>query len=992
MAIRGAVERRPRCNEAMSKPTSLLARSKKAPPPFALEQVQRAKAALAVAAESDAALQALLADERVSALLASIFGNSAFLTRAILREPAMLTGLFAEKPETSLERVVVRVEEAAQTADLNALMSVMRQARAEAAVLVALADVGGAWALADVTSALTKFADACIAGTVRALLRAEARAGYFAPREPEAPERDSGYFVLAMGKYGAHELNYSSDVDLVVFFDDAGFSERVKEEPQKTAVRLTRELVRVLSERTADGYVFRVDLRLRPDAGATQVAIGTRAAEIYYESMGQNWERAAMIKARVCAGDTAAGEALLATLKPFIWRKHLDFAAIDDIHSIKRQIHAERGHGTIAVAGHNIKLGRGGIREIEFFVQTQQLILGGRDPSLRGGTTLGVLDALAARGHITAEAASELKAAYVFLRTIEHRLQMVEDEQTHALPREEEGLDHIARFSGYEETAQFEAALRAHLGTVQRHYAALFESAPALSEEVGSLVFTGVEEDPETLATLGALGFKRAAEVSATIRSWHHGRLPATRSARARELLTELVPFILRALARTGDADGAFFRFSRFLEGLPAGVQLFSLLYANPRLLDLLALCLGTAPRLATYLARNAAVLDALLDPDFAARLPGEAELHRGFEAVVASARDFEDMLDGARRYAREQRFRVGFQILNASADADAAGLAYARLAETALENLLPRVEEAFARRHGRIEGAKLALIAMGKLGGREMTASSDLDLILVYDAPDRESAGAQPLPASTYFARLTQRFINALTAPTQSGKLYDVDMRLRPSGRAGPVATHIESFQRYHAEAAWTWEHMALSRARLIAGEPALRARVTEIIRAVLTRPRERRSLARDVADMRLRIEKESPVKDVWEIKYAKGGLVDLEFIVQFLMLAHAADEPGVLQTNTREALRALAEHSVLSAEHHRVLEEGRLLLHTLMQVLRVAVEGPFVPAEAGAGLAALLCRAADAPSLSRLESRLIETQSDIAALFEDIVVAAAR
>jgi glutamate-ammonia-ligase adenylyltransferase len=349
-------------------------------------------------------------------------------------------------------------------------------------------------------------------------------------------------------------------------------------------------------------------------------------------------------------------------------------------------------------------------------------------------------------------------------------------------------------------------------------------------------------------------------------------------------------------------------------------------------------------------------------------------------------------MLDVARRFAREQRFRVGFQILNAAADADAAGLAYARLAETVLASLLPRVEKAFALRHGRIEEAKVALIAMGKLGGREMTASSDLDLILVYDAPPRESAGgAHPLAASTYFARLTQRFINALTAPTQSGKLYDVDMRLRPSGNAGPVATHIESFHRYHAEAAWTWEHMALSRARVVAGAPSLMERVAAEIRGVLTRPREYSSLARDVADMRLRVAKEFPAKDAWELKYARGGLVDLEFIVQFLMLAHAAEEPRVLQTNTREALKALARHGVLSSERHRVLEEGRVLLHTLLQVLRVAVEGPFVPAEAGPGLAALLCRAADAPSLSTLERRLVETEAEIAALFEEIVAASA-
>ena len=413
------------------------------------------------------------------------------------------------------------------------------------------------------------------------------------------------------------KLNYSSDIDLVVYYDDEKFPFRKLSDPRGAAVDLVQGLVRLIAETSRDGYVFRVDLRLRPDAGSTQVAISIIAALDYYESQGQNWERAAMIKARACAGDPKTGAAFLKGIMPFIWRRHLDFAAIEDIHSIKRQIHAHEGHARIAVRGHNIKLGRGGIREIEFFAQTQQLILGGRNPDLRISSTLAALAALAAQNVITPDAARDATRAYVYLRTIEHRLQMIEDQQTHKIPDSEEGVAHIACFMGSADANAFRDAFTVVAQTVEAHYAKLFERAPDLTDAHGNLVFTGVEEDPETLKTLAAMGFTDAVHVSGAIRGWHHGRVRAMRSARARELLTKLLPLILAALAATPDPDAAFAQFDRFLSGLPSGVQLFSLFLARPEFLSLLARSLGSAPRLSLHLARNPSTLDALLDAEF---------------------------------------------------------------------------------------------------------------------------------------------------------------------------------------------------------------------------------------------------------------------------------------------------------------------------------------------------------------------------------------
>ena len=790
-----------------------------------------------------------------------------------------------------------------------------------------------------------------------------------------------------MGKMGANELNYSSDIDLIVFYDAASPILMPGVEPAPFFVRLTRALVKLLQERTPDGYVFRTDLRLRPDPASTQIAISTAAALDYYESTGQNWERAALIKARPCAGDIAAGDALLHELSPFIWRKYLDFAAVADIHAMKRQIHAYRGHDEIAVEGHNIKLGRGGIREIEFFVQTQQLIAGGRHPELRTKETLATLATLAEGGWIDAEARDDLDAAYRFLRVIENRLQMVADEQTHTLPSERETFDQFARFAGFSGRDALAETLLAHLRNVQRHYATLFENAPAVEAGRRPLLFPAAD-DRETLDRLTELGFRQPLEVSALVRGWVGGHHRPLKASAARDQFVELLPVLLHHFARTANPDAAVIAFDRFLAGLHGG-RLFSLLRQNPDLIALIAHVLGTAPRLADGLAQFPEVMDAVIDPSFFGALPEESDLAAALDRSLHQARTYEDFLDRIRIFAQEHMFLIGTRILSGTASAEQAGEAFARLADVLIRQLYRAVEDNFAKQHGRTKGQETAILALGKLGGREMTAVSDLDLIVVYDFdPEHpESSGARPLYGGQYFARLTQRLISALTAQTNHGLLYQVDMRLRPSGRSGPLATKIESFSDYQEKEAWTWEHLALTRARVVSASPQFAARVEEVIRAVLCRPRDARAVAADVVEMRAAIASEKGDDEKWDVKYVAGGLIDIEFIAQYLQLVHAAQMPELLDTSTARALDKAWRLGTLKPDDAEVLRPAVRLYHDLTQLLRLCLSGPFDPKTAAPELLRLLARAADLPDFAALDAFIGETQAKVRASFVRIM-----
>ena len=927
-------------------------------------------------------------DTAAGRLLDAVLGGSPFLADLIIRDPVFALSCMDGAPEDILDAIVGDVADiAASELDEKSVKKRLRQARSRAALVIALADVAGAWDVVAVCGALTRFADAVLTASVDWLLAEAGRAGRLVIGNSGEAGSGSGYVVFAMGKQGACELNYSSDIDLIVLYDPDRAPLAPGQEPSSFFVRLTRRLVGLLQDVTEDGYVFRVDLRLRPDPRATQIAIAYEAAANYYEYMGQNWERAAMIKARPVAGDMALGEEFLERLIPYKWRKHLDFAAIADVQSLKRQIHAVKGHGTIAIRGHNVKLGRGGIREIEFFVQTQQLIAGGRNPTLRGRSTLHMLDALTEAQWIAPETARDLKEAYLFLRMVEHRIQMTADQQTHELPAGEEAFAILTRFCGFADVEEFERQLKTTFELVQGHYVALFEHTPELGTDTGSLVFTGGEDDPETINTLSRMGFRQASEVSATIRGWHFGRYAATRSAHTRERLTEIMPALLAALGGAGDPDQAFLAFDRFLRGLPTGVQLFSMLRANPQLLQLVATLLGTAPRLAEELSSRPKILDAVLDPGFFDAMPGADEMQGAIVTALAGCTHLEECVDRARVVGKELMFRIGVRVLTETVSAIEAGVAWSALADALIGELLVNVRGDIEKKYGTMPGGRVAVVAMGKLGGREMTASSDLDLIVIYDAAAEESAGARPLSTNQYFTRLTQRLIAALSAPTAEGVLYEVDMRLRPSGNKGPVATSIGSFTAYHLEQAWTWESLALTRARVITGDADFVVQVGDVIAATLQAARDAGKVRTDTLDMRRRMLAEFGSPGVWDLKQVRGGLVEIEFISQMLQIIHARDHPGILQTNTATALKGLADAGLLARADARVLGEAGALYHRLTQILRLCLAKAFKVSEAPDDLVRLVAQAAGVPDIASAEALLGETEHAVAEIFDRIV-----
>jgi glutamate-ammonia-ligase adenylyltransferase len=946
--------------------------------------------ALAAADDLAPAAKLLSAAPKVRALLAAAFSGAPYLAALAARDPGLLAECLLRDPDGHLEDARISLTAAAGTAQTpKEAMVALRRFKRRIALLVGLADLGGVWSTEETLKAMSIAADAAVEQAVAFLFRQAREVGQIVG-PMQGASAPKGYFVIAMGKLGAHELNYSSDIDIIVFYDAgwAGLAPGI--EPSAFFVRLTRELVRLLQEHTGDGYVFRTDLRLRPDPGATQVALSTEAGLTYYESFGQNWERAALIKARVIAGDFAAGEEFLRQLAPFIWRKYLDFAAIADIHAMKRRVHAHKGHGRIAVAGHDIKLGRGGIRDIEFFVQTHQLIAGGRHPELRTRGTLETLQELVQGGSIAPKAADELTRAYLFLRRVENRLQMIGDQQTHILPDETDELARVAALSGFGDVDAFAEAVLGELARVESYYGALFEKLPPLPEAAPSIVLPGDEADPATLAALERLGFGNPEQAIAAVRAWQSGRYPATRSARARERLGEFLPLLLDAFGRTAEPDLALATFDKVVADMPAGVQLFSLLAANPSLTRLVADIMGTAPRLASILGRRPRLLDAVLDPGFFGAVPTPGKLKEIVVRALAQASDYQDALDRARIVGREQGFLIGVRVISGTLSAPQAGSAYAVLAETLIETLAARVETELERQYGRMPGGTVAIVAMGKLGGREMTAMSDLDLITVYDfAGDAaQSAGPKSLPGSQYYTRFTQRLIAALSAQTAEGSLYQVDMRLRPSGNQGPVATKLASFIDYQERSAWTWEHLALMRARVVSGPIGIRRDIERSIAEVLQRPRDRTAVAADVRAMRAKIEEEKGTQDIWDLKHVRGGLIDIEFLTQFLQLVSAHDHPEVLDQNTAGAISKLLQAGAITLADAEILAPAATLYHALTQCLRLCLDKPFVPDQAPRALKDLLARASDMPDFATLEAMLKDTLGAVHDAFDRLVV----
>jgi glutamate-ammonia-ligase adenylyltransferase len=906
--------------------------------------------------------------------LRSVFDASPYLTRLARRRPDILRDGMNQPPEVMLRNCLAAVSQAGErSADIPALETALRQAKADMHLLVALADLCRRWSVTQAVQAVTQFADAAVAAALLAHVRFLSQRGLALPVQ-DANNPLPGLFILALGKMGACELNYSSDIDLICFFDADVVQLPDGQEMRKHLPRLVQAVMRSLQEQTSEGYVFRTDLRLRPDPGASPVAMSTDAALHYYESLGQTWERAAWIKARPCAGDQKAAEQFQTWMQPFIWRRSLDFAAVDDIRNLARQIQTVGRRARISPAGHDLKLGRGGIREIEFFAQVPQLVFGGRDPNVRTQATLDSLRALSGREAVSNDALKALSADYSKLRSWEHRVQMLQDEASQTLPDDEAQRAAIASLSGFGDLARFDEEVEGVLRRVHGHFSDQFHDAEdSMSSQAGSLVLTGVEPTPDTILTLETLGFDDPALVWKTLSDWTAGRVRAVRSPRARTLLAKLAPRLLDAMSQTGEPDAAFLRFVVFFENLPFGVQPLSLMMNEPGLAADLVGILTMAPRMAQTLARRPAMLDVMLDARFSTPLADDAPdafLSR-LKRLVAAADGYEDILNIARRAVREERYRVGAQVLRGAADAQTAGAAYTAIADAAVECMAQAAQAETCRRYGDMPG-HYVILGMGKLGGGELSADSDIDLVIVYDGEET---------SQQWFTRFAQRFISALSVPTEEGELYEVDMQLRPSGRAGPVAVRLSRFSSYYYEEAWTWELMALTRARTVSGNAGLAETVAIAIDRALEKPRSPGDLLDDARDMRARLERDKPASGVWDLKARIGGLQDIEFIAQSLQVVHA--DKDVVRGGTASAFSALVRTGIMSIEDARFLTETAHIYLGISQLIRSAHGTGFDPDGASSGFAQLLAGLGKVNSLRALQEELQGRSKRVRALF---------
>jgi glutamate-ammonia-ligase adenylyltransferase len=841
-----------------------------------------------------------------------------------------LTFLLDSLPEVAgalaagdLDAAFAAARAAGDTADV---MTAVRRERSVLALAVGIGDLAGTLSLEAVVRPLSDLAD-------RQLERALAAA--FAERMPGEPAR--GFSILALGKLGGRELNYSSDLDLVFLYDPETLPRRAREEPGQAAVRIGQRVVEVLQKRTEAGYAFRIDLRLRPSPEVTPIALPVEAAIAYYESAALPWERAAFVRARLAAGDQLLGRYFLDAIHPFVWRRSLDFGAIGEISAISRRIRDHYAQGQSFGAGFDLKRGRGGIREIEFFVQIHQLIHGGREPELRSASTLAALAALAGAGRIGADEAAALEGAYRLLRTIEHRLQMVDDRQTHSLPADPAALDNVARLHGLADGGALLDLLRPEIARDAAIYDTLVEDDAVR-----------LPEDPAALdAALAAAGFPEPALARSRIEGWRGGKVRSLRTAAARAAFEAMLPVLIEALGVAPDPIAAMHRFEDLIMGLPSGVNFYRLLEARPGLTEHLATILSHAPALAGQLGRRPELLDGLIDASALEPPPPVDELAPRFARADGAGEDYERMLDRVRRRVNETRFALGAQVVLGAGDPIEVSRGYARVAEAAIQVLADATIAEFEQVHGRVPDARLVILGLGRLGGGALTNASDLDLIYLFSGShEGESDGPKALRTSDYFNRLAPRISAALSVPTAAGRLYEVDTRLRPSGTDGLLSISLDTFAAYQREKAWTFEHMALCRARPVYGTDADRAALQAIVDEVLRLPRDPARVAEDAQRMRLEIARHKKPKGDFDIKLAPGGLVDLEFAVHTLQLTHRV----ALVPRLVDAVAGLIEAGLAPpdlARHHALL--ARMLV-----VLRLVAPDGEAPAPASRGLVA--------------------------------------
>jgi [glutamine synthetase] adenylyltransferase / [glutamine synthetase]-adenylyl-L-tyrosine phosphorylase len=868
--------------------------------------------------------------------------NSPFLAHLIDRQPDLVAIIQTGDFDAALA--------AAFTVPAENIGERLRKIRSGIALITAIADLSGIWDLTRVTQTLSDFADIALDTAIAAAIE---------ERVPGSPNK--GFTIIALGKHGGRELNYSSDIDPIFLFDPKTLPRREGEDPAESAVRIGKRVIDLLATTDENGYVFRVDMRLRPSPEVSPIALPVEAAIGYYESSALAWEQAAFIRARVCAGDRVLGEYFMRSIQSFIWRRSLDFGQLKNIRDMSAQIRDHYSRGQVLGLGYDLKRGRGGIRECEFYAQAHQLIHGGRDTRLRMADTREALSALAEAERIDPADAAALSDAYTALRTIEHRLQMVNDRQTHAIPDKQHDLDNIAQLHGMSDGEVLLSELTAHVEQVQAIYDILAGPQTASTPRIAG---EGLPLEDQ----LSGLGFANPADIAHRLNRWRSGKVRAIRSEAAREAFEAVLHAILAALAKAPDPERAIARFDNMIEVLPSAVNFFLLLQARPALLQLVADILSYAPVLAEALGRRAELLDGLIDAS-ALELPDGTASHVRAMNQKTDGQDYQSILDNVRTYVGEQRFSLGVQLIEGRHDPLAIARCYAHLAQAATQVLTQATVAEFEVTHGKVAGGELLILALGRLGGEALTHASDLDLILLFTGNyETESDGPKPLGATQYFNRLAQRVVAALSVPTASGALYEVDTRLRPSGAKGLLCASLDSFALYQRTEAWTWEHMALTRARPVFGSVQGRGQLQVIVDDILNMPRETERLKSDITNMRSEMATHKPPKGTLDVKAMRGGLVDIEFIIHALQLEYHHG----LMPQLDQAAKGLLAAGLLSPQ----VAEAQDLLSRLLVILRLVApdcEPPPEPARA------LIARCLDLPDWSSVIAAIDSAHDDV-------------
>jgi [glutamine synthetase] adenylyltransferase / [glutamine synthetase]-adenylyl-L-tyrosine phosphorylase len=873
---------------------------------------------------------------RVAPLL-RILGGSAALAGALVAEgtawPTLLETVLTVRTRTAADHRSALDRGAVDRAELQTML---RRHRHRELLRIGGRDLVGLASVEETVRELSALAEGAIDAAVASVRARLTR---------EWGEARGAFVVLGMGKLGGEELNYSSDVDLVYVYEADGEQAGARTLAQFFS-RLAEDVTRALGERTGDGVVFRVDLRLRPGGTEGPVAVALPAALSYYETFGETWERAAWLKARPVGGDRALGERLVGELVPFVHRRYLDFGTIEDLKVMKRKVDASLR--APEAASRDVKLGRGGIREVEFFVQAQQLVHGGKDARLRARGTLEVLAALSDAGYVAPALAERVAAAYRFLRDVEHKLQIVEERQTQLVPRDPDELLALARrlgFRGADVVDAFETARARHGAVVQDAFGALFhgaeeerrrEAAPELA-----LLVEELDQEERAVWRLGQLGFRDIEAAYRDLRLLRDGPPHAPASARRRQALAALAPALLVEIARSAAPERALRHLATFISTIGARTSYLHLLLENPGVMRLLVRLFATSEFLSAFFLRHPELLDSLVRADLVCIERPADEMAADLHARLAAAPDLEAELDTLRRFRHEEFLRIGVHDIEGVLEPDGVEAQLTALAETCLRAALGIARREVLARTGLPDASPtdgLAVLGMGKLGSGELGYASDLDLIFVYDEGD-PAWWTNRIVAHEFFTRIAQRAISALQTPTREGIAYHIDTRLRPSGNQGPLVTSLDAFEAYHRASAQTWERQALIRARVVVGPADLAARLDAVVaRFVYGRGIEPAEMA-EIARMRTRIEHERGDADAAavNVKTGRGGLIDVEFLVQMLQLRWGHRHAGVRTRATIAAIGALAAAGLLSPDDARVLAEGHRFLRTVESRLRL-------------------------------------------------------